>query len=469
VNKNMKKHFKSVSMSIVLASFLGGCAVSTPYQRPDVAMPATWDAGAVKADMTATGAVSSDWWKQFGNAELDRLMDQALAANHDLAAAVSRIEQSRAAAGIVGANRYPSVGLAGNATKSRSSADGAGSNEASQLAANVAYELDLWGGNSAQREAAGARVESSVYDRDAVALVLQADVASNYFQVLALKDRLAIARKNLQAARELLSLVQARYDKGSNTGLELAQQKTSVLNIEAQIPQLEQELRATQTALAVLLGQTPQGFSTEHASLADLRIPAVAAFQPPALLERRPDIRQAEAQLVAANADIGAARAALYPRMTLSATAVAGGVLTSGSSVVTSMIASLSQTLFDGGALRSQVRQSEARRTELVAQYLQTVLASLKEVQDGLGAVASTESRQTLLRDAVVQAQEAYRIANVRYGAGSQDLLTLLDSQRTQLQAEDSLVQAELARLSATVGLYKALGGGWNSGVGAVH
>lgn len=457
----MKNLRKSVGMSAVLISLLAGCAVSTPYQRPDVAMPTTWNTEAAKAG----SVVTSDWWKQFGNTELNQLMEQALAANHDLAAAVSRIEQSRAAAGGVAANRYPTVGVSASATETRGRNDiGDADSRSSQAAVNVSYELDLWSGKAAEREAVDARVTSSVYDRDAVALVLQADVATNYFQMLALKDRLAIARKNLVAARNVLTLTETRYAKGANTGLEVAQQRTAVLNIEAQIPQLEQELLTTRTALAVLLGETPQNFSITGESLDGLSVPAVAAYQPPELLERRPDIKRAEADLIAANANIGAARAALYPRLTLGASSVAGGLLTSGSSVVTSLIASLSQTVFDGGKLQSQVRQSEAQKKELVAQYLQTVLTGLKEAQDGFGAVASSQSRQRLLEQAVLEAQEAYRIANVRYTAGSQDLLTLLDSQRTQLQAEDNRVQAELARLTATVGLYKALGGGWHSG-----
>jgi NodT family efflux transporter outer membrane factor (OMF) lipoprotein len=388
-----------------------------------------------------------------------------LTANNDLAAAISRIEQSRAAAGGVAANRYPSVGVSASATETRGRRDaGDADSNSSQAAVDVSYELDLWGGKASEREAADARVSFSVFDRDAVALILQAEVATNYFQMLALKDRLAIARKNLDAARNVLRLTETRYAKGANTGLEVAQQRTAVLNIEAQIPQLEQDLLVTRTALAVLLAQTPQSFSITGESLNGLRAPAVSAYQPPELLERRPDIKRAEAQLIAANADIGAARAALYPRLTLGASSVAGGLLTSGSSVITSLIASLSQTVFDGGKLQSQVQQSEAQRKELIAQYLQTVLTGLKEAQDGFGSVVSSESRQRLLYQAAVEAQEAYRIANVRYTAGSQDLLTLLDSQRTQLQAEDSRVQAELSRLTATVGLYKALGGGWHSG-----
>jgi multidrug efflux system outer membrane protein len=457
----MNKFVRSTIAGAVLLSLLAGCAVGTPYQRPDVSMPGQWD----NAASATVSSVTSDWWKQFGNAELNQLMEQALAANHDLAAAVSRIEQSRAAAGIVAADRLPSVGVSGSAAQSRGRQEnGSASSESSQVAASVSYELDLWGGKAAASAAANARVDSSIYDRDAVALVLQGDVAANYFQALALKDRLVIARQNLEAARSVLELVEVRYRNGANTGLEVSQQRTSVLNIEAQIPQLEQELRTTQTALAVLLGWTPQDFAISGESLAGLHVPTVAAYQPPSLLERRPDIKRAEAQLVAANADIGAARAALYPRITLSGSSVASGVLTSGSSLITSLAASITQTIFDGGRLRGQVDQSQARRAELVQQYLQSVLTGLKEVQDNLGAATSSETRQKLLAQAMQEAQEAYRIADVRYRAGSQDLLTLLDSQRTRLQAEDSRIQADLARLTSTVNLYKSLGGGWNSG-----
>ncbi|MGB6056236.1 MAG: efflux transporter outer membrane subunit, partial [Burkholderiaceae bacterium] len=306
-----------------------------------------------------------------------------------------------------------------------------------------------------------------VYDRDAVALVLQADVASNYFQILALKERLAIARQNLEAAQSVLALVETRFRNGANSGLEVSQQRTSVLNIQAQIPALEQDLRTAQTALAVLLGQAPQGFSVRGDSLATLQLPLVATYQPAALLERRPDIARAEAQLVAANADIGAARAALYPSITLSAGTAASGLLSGGTSVVSSLAASLAQTIFDGGALRGQVAQSEARQTELVQSYLQNVLTGLKEVQDSLGAIDASAARQDLLARAVGEAQEAYRIASVKYKAGAEDLLTLLDSQRTQLQAQDSRVQADLARYTSAVNLYKSLGGGWDSGKAA--
>jgi outer membrane protein, multidrug efflux system len=464
----MQTLLKSTAASLTLIALLSGCATATSFQRPATALPAQWEGAATVNANAASNAnagkampVSGSWWKQFGNDELNTLMDQALAANHDLAAAVLRIRQARASAGIVSAAQMPSANLSASAGRSHNNQAG-GNNEQSQLGLTVAYEVDLWGGNFAQAQAANARVNASEFDRDAIALVLQADVASNYFKTLALKDRIEIARKNLDAARNILTLTELRFSKGATTGLEVSQQRTAVLNNEAQIPQLEQELRSTQTALAVLLGRVPQGFAVQGSTLAGLQLPTVDADQPASLLARRPDIKRAEAQLFAAHADVDAARAALYPNLKLSASAVAGGMLTSGSSLASSLLASLTQTLFDGGRLRGQVTLSQAQREELTEEYLQSVLVSLKEVQDSLGLATAAQARQGLLTEAAKEAREAFRIANVKYQAGSQDMLTLLDSQRTQLQVEDTRIQADLARFDATIDLYKALGGGWS-------
>jgi outer membrane protein, multidrug efflux system len=460
----MQNLLKSTAASLALIALLSGCATTTSFQRPAAALPGQWE-GTNTANANSNAGkpvqVGGSWWKQFGNDELNTLMDQALAANHDLAAAVLRIRQARASAGIVSAAQMPSANLSASAGRNHNNQSSV-SNEQSQLGLTVAYEVDLWGGNFAQAQAANARVDASEFDRDAVALVLQADVASNYFRTLALKDRMEIARKNLEAARDILRLTELRFSKGATTGLEVSQQRTAVLSNEAQIPQLEQELRSTQTALAVLLGRVPQGFAVQGSTLAGLQLPAVDAGQPASLLARRPDIRRAEAQLEAAHADVDAARAALYPNLKLSASAVAGGMLTSGSSLATSLLASLTQTLFDGGRLRGQVALSQSQREELTEDYLQSVLVSLKEVQDSLGLASAAQARQGLLTEAAKEAREAFRIANVKYQAGSQDMLTLLDSQRTQLQAEDTRIQADLARFDATIDLYKALGGGWS-------
>jgi NodT family efflux transporter outer membrane factor (OMF) lipoprotein len=457
----MTTRFNTRLAIIAVFAALGACSLTPTYERPQLPTPNEWQAADTAKSDTALAA---HWWRRFGSTELDELVAQALAANHDLAAAASRIEQARATAQIANSRLLPyaSASVAGSRDRQmQSGAHSVSSSDQSILA--VSYEVDLWGANDANVKAAATRVAVREYDFDATRLVLQADVAANFFQALALKDRLAIAQKNLDAARRLMSLVEVRFKNGAATGLDIAQQRTTLLSIEAELPVLQQSLVETQSALALLLGRAPQEFGVRAASLADITLPSVAAGQPADLLERRPDVRAAEADLIAANADIGAARAALYPSLDLSAAATVTGWLTGGTTTVASMAASLAQTLFDGGELRAQVAQTEAVRRELVENYAQTVLTSFKEVHDGLSAVATNADRAALLSETAQQAQLALQIASVRYQAGSEDLLTLLESQRSQLSAEDSLVQAQLARYNASLGLFKALGGGWSA------
>jgi NodT family efflux transporter outer membrane factor (OMF) lipoprotein len=444
---------------LLLTVALAGCSVAPTYERPEVPVPPGWD-GPSQGEAVAPG-----WWQRYGSAELNGLIDAALKANHDLGAAVARIQQARAQTKIAGASRRPEVGASASASRSWRGGQQGGPTTFDDGAAtlDVSYEVDLWGGNASAERAAESRLQASVFDRDAVALVLQSDVATNYLQALALKDRLEIARQNLEAARQVLKLVEVRFDEGATTGLEVAQQRAAVHQFEAQIPALEEQLRLTENAVAVLLGRPPQGFSIQGATLRDVTLPAVDPGQPASLLERRPDVRRTEARLVAANADIGAARAALYPQLQLSASAGVAGFLSGGTSVVGSLAASLAQSIFDGGRRRGQVELAEGQRQELVENYAQVVLTSYREVQDSLVQVKTSEARAASLTQAAEQAREALRIATTRYQEGAEDMLTLLDTQRTQLQTEDSLVQAELARFTASTTLFKALGGGWQS------
>jgi outer membrane protein, multidrug efflux system len=455
---NVRNYMKSVA-AIAVLGVLAGCSLTPQYQRPTANLPESW-----VAPKAAVASDTPDEWNDlFKDAELQQLMAEALAANHDLAAAATRIDQAKATAKMASSRLVPyaSASVGGSRQKELNGARSLSSTDDSQL--TVSYELDLWGGNRANVQAAAARVAARQYDLETTRLVLQADVASYYYQTLALKDRLAISQKNLEAARSLMSLVEVRYNKGAASGLDVAQQRTALLSIEAEVPDLQQSLIETQSALALLLGRVPQDFTVRAETLADVQPPAIAAGQPGDLLRRRPDVRSAEADLVAANADIGVARAALYPSMELSATGVVTNWLTGGSASVAALAASLSQVLFDGGELRGQVQLADASRRELVETYLQTVLTGVKEVNDSLSAVSTAERRTSLLSQTVEQAQLALRLATTRYQAGSDDLLTVLESQTSQLNAEDSLVQAKLARVNASITLFKALGGGWEA------
>ena len=454
---NVRNYMKT-ALAVAVLGVLTGCSLTPQYQRPNAELPESWVAPQVAASDTP-----DEWNDLFKDAELQQLMTEALAANHDLAAAATRIEQARASAKIASSRLLPyaSASVGGSRQKELNGTRSLSSTDDSQL--SISYELDFWGGNRANVQAAAARVAARQYDMETTRLVLQADVASYYFQTLALKDRLAISQKNLEAARSLMSLVEVRYNKGAASGLDVAQQRTALLSIEAEVPELQQSLIETQSALALLLGRVPQDFTIRTETLADVQPPAIAAGQPGDLLQRRPDVRAAEADLVAANADIGVARAALYPSMELSATGVVTNWLTGGSASVAALATSLSQVLFDGGELRGQVQLADASRRELVETYLQTVLTSVKEVNDSLSAVSTAERRTSLLTQTVEQAQLALRLATTRYHAGSDDLLTVLESQTSQLNAEDSLVQAKLARVNASITLFKALGGGWEA------
>ncbi|WP_161965797.1 efflux transporter outer membrane subunit [Steroidobacter cummioxidans] len=447
------------ALAVAVLGVLAGCGLTPRYERPSADLPESW----VAQKVAASSDSPTEWNDLFKDAELERLMAEALAANHDLAAAAIRIEQAKATARVASSRLMPygTMTVGGSRQKDLNGAGSLASSDDSRVSVN--YEVDLWGANRANVQAAAARVAAREYDMKSTRLVLQADVASYYFQTLALKDRLAIAQKNLDAARSLMSLVQVRYDKGAASGLDVAQQRTALLGIEAEVPQLQQSLTETQSALALLLGRVPQDFTVRTESLADTQLPAIAAGQPGDLLQRRPDVRAAEAGLVAANADIGVARAALYPSMELSATGVVTNWLTGGSATVAALATSLSQRLFDGGELRGQVQLADATRRELVETYLQTVLVSVKEVNDSLSAVSTADQRTALLTRTVEQAQLALRLATTRYQAGSEDLLTVLESQTSQLNAEDSLVQAKLARVNASITLFKALGGGWEA------
>lgn len=430
------------------------------YERPVAPTPAAWpDAAAVSP---SAQPVSTGWWQRFGSPELDSLIAEAMTANQDLAAAVARIDQARANARVAGAPLLPTVEGSGSGARRYNDIDTVTQRNTSyQSVITTSYEIDIWGKNAAGLEAADAAVDANIYDRDAILLVLQTDVATTYFSILAFQDRRVIARNNLSAAQELLRLVEVQFEQGAASALDVARQKTAVAAFEAQIPQLQQQILAAQTSLAILLGRAPGADIVEAASLQSLALPAIAPGQPSSLLERRPDIGRTEANLKSADADIGAARAAFYPSITLSASAGIEGVATGGASALASLVAGLVQPIFTAGRLEGELDRTKARRVELAANYRQTVLTAFKETIDSLSAVNTSEARHGLLRSAAESAEEAYRLADLNYRSGAADFLTVLDAQRTLLASQDSVVQSELDRYAAAASLFKALGGGW--------
>lgn len=435
---------------------LTACNLVPEFKRPDVETPAQWH-DAVPAEQQS--AVDPQWWRAFGSAELDRLIAEALAYNNDLAAARQRVEQARAQAKIAGANLWPTAGLQGDFSDSHNDY---GDTQKKSGQFSVAYEVDLWGANRARRDAGSARLLGTVFARDALQLVVMSNVGQAYFNLLAFVERKRIATEFLGNVAEVLAVVEARYQAGAVSALDVAQQRTELAAARASLDLQTQQVILAENALAILLGHPPQAvpFNAEH--FFDIVMPTINAQQPASLLERRPDVRQAEMELIAANADIGVARAAFYPKLQLNLDALLASPQPAG--VALAMASSLAQPLFQGGRLEGGLENAEARNAELVELYRKTILTAFKEVEDAAAVRSNSSRRLQALAEAVAQARLAYQLSLDRYRLGAIDYQTLLTTQRSLLAAETSQVQALQDVLVAMVQLYQALGGGWSGG-----
>jgi NodT family efflux transporter outer membrane factor (OMF) lipoprotein len=447
---------------------LGACTITSKAPRPpEIAsnMPAAW-AEPVLSD-AGTAVTALDWWQSFDSKELSALIAAALSANPDLAIAVERVRQAEAQVRIAGASLFPELDFGAGTSRRETRPDGGAwsKSDGSSAILSASYEIDLWGRNAAGVRAAESTLRASRYDLETVRLTLVTGVANAYFQVLSLRGRLAIARENLVTAERVLAVVDARVRNGAASALDLARQQAGVLALRAALPPLELQERQTLFALALLLGRPPEGFDAAGASVTALAVPRVAPGLPADLLTRRPDIASAEAQLDSANANVVVARAALLPAIQLTGSAgLASNVLLNFLNAPTAALAlgaTLVQTIFDGGRLRGQVDVAASRERELVESYRKSILAALADVESALASGSRTADQETLQAQVVDQSRIALRLAEIRYREGVDDLLTVLDAQRTLFQAEDQLAQIRLSRLQASIGLFKALGGGW--------
>jgi NodT family efflux transporter outer membrane factor (OMF) lipoprotein len=444
---------------------LAGCAVTSPAPPRGIDMPAAWNEPA-PADVQP---LVLDWWQAFGSVELADLVAEALAGNPDLAIASERIRQAEATLQIAGASLFPTLDLdAGTAqVGSRPRGGPTTTGKSTDVALSASYELDLWGRNASIKRSADESLQATRFDYETVRLTLVASVAATYFDVLTFRARLAITRDTVAIAERILGVVDSRTRHGVTSQLDLARQQTAVLQARAIIPPLELLERQALNALAVLVGRPPEGFDVAGRSVVELPVPGVEPALPAGVLVRRPDIAAAEAQLAAANADVAAARAALLPsiRLTGSAGLASDALLSIGSSptLFYSIAASLLQPIFDGGRLRGQVDFTAARERELVESYRRSILAALTDVENALVAANRTAVQEQLQTQVREGAQRTLRLAEIRYREGVDDLLSVLDAQRTLFQAQDLLAQIRLARLEASIALYRALGGGWEA------
>jgi NodT family efflux transporter outer membrane factor (OMF) lipoprotein len=454
-----------------LALTLGACSLVPDYSQPAVPAPPAWrnetatvtpaaissDAAASVMSSAAPDRLTDHWWTAFGNDELDRIVATARNDNHDLLAAMRRIDQARAQAKGAAAPLFPTVEA--DAGTSRGGSGGTSNVSVSYSAGlSVGYELDLWGKNRAALEGADANFQGSVYDAAATDLVLQDDVVTTYLTLLALGDQLKVAQSNLKDSQDTLDLIEIRFKEGAASALDLAQQRQQVASTAATIPALQNQYDQNQAALALLLGLPPASLEIQNASLDSVTLPGIAAGLPSTLLERRPDLR-------AANAQIGVTRADFLPTIQLTGSGgLASGALTAflqPESAIYNLAASLLAPLFDGGARQANYDQSVARFKELAETYQQTALTAFRDVEVALAAQSTSADQEVALQESANQAQAALTLANLLYREGAADLLTVLDAQRAQLQAQNSLVQARLARLQAVADLAKAMGGGW--------
>ena len=461
----------SPKLCLPLLLTLAACSVGDDYARPITPAPVAWS----QAKATAAGWPSADWWKGFGSAELDSYMDGAATANYDIIAAIARVREADAQARVAGSALYPSLDASLGATRAQTpleskSATGYSSKGvvANQFTGTLtaSYEIDFWGKNAAALASAEATAQGSRYDRQTLGLTVQANVATTFFAIIGLQDRITVAQKNLAAAEEVLAAIRDRMAAGTATDLDVAQQEAEVETERAAIPTLEQSLVQNATALAMLVGKLPEETEVAAHPLAGLTIPEVTPGLTSALLARRPDVLSAEQQLVGANADITVARANFFPSIELTkdygVESAALHTLLKPGSVLWSAGASVAQPIFNGGSLQGSLDYRKARYDELVANYRKAVAQAFTDVENALVATRKSAEEEDAQRRVETAARRAYDIALDQLKGGIVDITTVLNTQKTLFQAEDSLVQARLAHLQAVVGLYKALGGGWD-------
>lgn len=460
------------SSAVALTLVLSACATPVPQQLTAQRVPSNFTAPITQ---DAPLWPKADWWKGFGSDELNGLIDMAQRDNLDLAVATAQVLQAKAQAEIAGSVLWPQIGVSGDANRTKTSRNenrslpgfpaGRSTSNSFSLTGDASWALDIWGKAQDNLRSADEQVKASRFAKEAVALTVISGTGSTYFNVLALRERVAIAQANIDAANRVLSITQAKVTNGVSSRLDLAQQEAQVAGQKAQIPPLKEAEREARYALAILLGKLPEGFDVQGQNLDKIEAPAVRPGLPSELLRRRPDVAEAEANLAAAHANVDAARAAFFPSISLTGSggfaSAMIGTLVQGSNFGWSVGASLLQTIFDGGNLTGQYRLSKGQQLELIATYRKTVLSAFQDVETSLGQVASLTQQEKFLTDEVQAASEAFRISEIQYREGVTDLLTVLTAQQTLFSAQDQLVQIKLARIQADVNLYRALGGGW--------
>lgn len=477
----MKRAGIVVGMMTTVMAASPGCKVGPDYAAPEQPMPASWARSGTRG-VDAMSQPVVEWWKTLNDPALDALVEQAVAGNLDLQVAAARVREARAQRGVVAADRYPNVNVNASYERSRASVndgrfgDGGGAGfiqsrdqDSFEAGFDARWEVDIFGGVARSVEAADADIASAEESRRDVLVTLLAEVARNYVEVRGFQQRLDIARRNIDAQRATVDVAQAKFDAGLTSQLDVAQAKSQLAVTQSQVPVLMTGRDQAVHRIGVLLGREPGALIRDFETVREIPdAPAAVPVGLPAdLLRRRPDVRQAERDLAGATARIGVATADLFPRMTL--TGALGqrsedlSRLFESGSTFWALSPSVSWPIFEGGRIKANIRVAEAREAQALAQYQQSVLGALEEVENALVAFGNERDRWQALQSAVQESRLAVDLANERYSQGVVDFLSVLDSQRRLYVVEDELVQSDRAVTVNLIAIYKALGGGWES------
>ncbi|MGA8366503.1 MAG: efflux transporter outer membrane subunit [Candidatus Acidiferrales bacterium] len=461
---------RPVLLVCVGAVCLAGCAVGPNYRRPSTDTPSSYR-GLTPEEAAKTDAASladQKWWEVFQDKELQEMIRTALQKNYDARIAAARVLEAQAQLGITRANQFPSLSGGGNITNMRDAASGpipAFEVTQGQVSASAAWNIDFWGKYRRATEEARANLLSSEWARQEVIATLVANVASGYFQLRELDLELEISQHTLDSRKQSLELTRQLTEHGIDTMLDQRQAEELVYTAGAQVPDLERQIEQQENSLSILLGNNP-GAITRGLPLTDEpHPPDVPAGLPASLLERRPDIREAEENLIAANAQIGVARAAYFPQISLTGE---GGYQSSalenlftGPAGLWTLAGSVTQPIFEGGRLRSGVRLAEAQRQEMILTYQKTIQGAFRDVSNALIAYRKDREFRIQEEQLTASAQDAAQLSETRFLAGVTDYLEVLTNETNYFSDELALAQAQLNELQALVQLYQALGGGW--------
>ncbi|MEY3703099.1 MAG: hypothetical protein RLZZ561_719 [Pseudomonadota bacterium] len=462
-----------IAILAVFAPVSSALAASAPADDWRRWVPSSFERQGKSADIAV--APSQKWLSEYKSAELDELVAIALAGNNQLNAAVARVTQAEARLRAANGGRAPTIDAIARATY-RAPEFGVGtaptrsdysSRQIYQAGLRVAYEVDLWGRGAYRQEAAVQQLKSSRFAREALAQSLISDVATAYFSVLALRERVGLAKQNYETAQEIELVIERRAERGDLSIIDREQQSLATADAGAQLFQLREQLATAEGNLAFLLGRPLGMLQIAAPALLDVHVPDIAPGLPAAMVCRRPDIRRVEADLLAARADLGLARKGLLPSISLTAE---GGYGTSNlsralspQSLFTDIVGQLVQSVFDGGRKKAAISEQTGRQKELLEAYRGTILAALRDTEEALAGVQLTQSRLALFSSASVRSSRLVSMTQRVFDRGALDYASLLESQRTQFRTADLAVIARLDRLKASVDLFKALGGGQSS------